>query len=278
MDPTLLAAIGKGVQMGANYIQQGTKNKKDRVFAEKMYEKEKFDRRQDWDAQNAYNSPKSQMKRYEEAGMNPNLVHQGAPVSADAIRGADYSDSNQEAPKIEGLDHLVEDALTVRQTQANINNTQIEARLLEQQIRESESREMVNLKSAVGKGINNDLALDTYQTTVAIANQRLANMQAQESNTLQDTAKKQMETKYLFDKNDRDAISQKLENAKTDAETLLLAQNLINAKATELEIKMRTAKTEQEKTKLQEQIKVLKWELEHMASQEARAWIKAILD
>lgn len=45
---------------------------------------------QDWERNNAYNSPAQQMQRFKEAGLNPNLIYgQGNNGNATMIRGAD---------------------------------------------------------------------------------------------------------------------------------------------------------------------------------------------
>jgi len=50
---------------------------------------------QDWNRVNLYNAPKQQMQRYQEAGLNPNLIY-GQQNNAPAIRSTDFV-----APKIE---------------------------------------------------------------------------------------------------------------------------------------------------------------------------------
>lgn len=50
-------------------------NKKNRKFAEDMYNKQREDNERMWNMTNTYNSPQEQMKRLQEAGLNPNLIY-----------------------------------------------------------------------------------------------------------------------------------------------------------------------------------------------------------
>lgn len=50
-------------------------NKKNRKFAEDMYKKQQADNERMWNMTNTYNSPQEQMKRLQEAGLNPNLIY-----------------------------------------------------------------------------------------------------------------------------------------------------------------------------------------------------------
>lgn len=59
----------------ANVAIAADTSKKDRKFAEKMYNKQVEDNRKNWEMQNEYNKPSAQMKRLAEAGLNPNLVY-----------------------------------------------------------------------------------------------------------------------------------------------------------------------------------------------------------
>jgi len=56
---------------------------------------------QDWDRQNQYNHPKQQMKRLQEAGLNPNLVYGGgATTTAQPIKSPDMQVPNIDLQKV----------------------------------------------------------------------------------------------------------------------------------------------------------------------------------
>lgn len=66
--------LGAGVSLLGNFLT-----------GENKYERDRNDANRDWDRQNEYNSPKNQMARFKEAGLNPNLIYgQGTPGNASA--------------------------------------------------------------------------------------------------------------------------------------------------------------------------------------------------
>jgi hypothetical protein len=70
--------IGVGVDAASgvfNAISQQESNRKNREFTEHMYDRTKQDNLEFWNMQNAYNTPASQMQRYKDANLNPNLIY-----------------------------------------------------------------------------------------------------------------------------------------------------------------------------------------------------------
>lgn len=86
-----------------------------------------------WDKTNLYNSPKEQMERFAEAGLNPNLIY-GQMGSTTAVpvkygeTGTNFSDS-------------ISKAYAVRNMDAQNKNLAVQNSLLGQQISESKTRE-----------------------------------------------------------------------------------------------------------------------------------------
>jgi len=83
------AAIAGGASIlgsGANAYAQGKMNKATRKWNEKMYSQQKADNLDFWNMQNSYNSPQAQMARFQEAGLNPNLMYgQGSDGAASSM-------------------------------------------------------------------------------------------------------------------------------------------------------------------------------------------------
>ena len=78
---------------GANAVSQMVTNNANRKFALEMYQMQRRDAINDRDTANQYNSPKEQMQRLREAGLNPNLVYgsgagqiQNVPVAPPATQ------------------------------------------------------------------------------------------------------------------------------------------------------------------------------------------------
>lgn len=86
--PLAIAGLGAGGNVLGNAVNayaQGRLNKKERQFSLDMYNRQRSDAVMDFNLQNAYNSPRSQMERLRDAGLNPNLVYgNGAATEASA--------------------------------------------------------------------------------------------------------------------------------------------------------------------------------------------------
>lgn len=79
------ALIAAGAQLAStsvNAISAANTNKKQREWQEEMYARQRADNLAQWQLQNKYNSPSEQMKRYQEAGLNPNLIYGSGSASA----------------------------------------------------------------------------------------------------------------------------------------------------------------------------------------------------
>lgn len=91
MDPISIGLGVAGLATSAgNSLLQAQSNKKNREWSEHMYERQKADQLAAWGMQNEYNSPTAQMKRLQEAGLNPHLVYgSGAANQAAPIKVGD---------------------------------------------------------------------------------------------------------------------------------------------------------------------------------------------
>lgn len=76
----LLAAAGIGAagSLASSLISSGSTNKANRMIAELSYQHD-LDM---WNKNNEYNTPANQMKRYTDAGLNPNLIYGNGGASA----------------------------------------------------------------------------------------------------------------------------------------------------------------------------------------------------
>ncbi|WNK13918.1 MAG: DNA pilot protein [Microvirus sp.] len=88
-----LGGIAQGIFSG---IQQKRQNRANRQMAEYEFSKNM----QMWQTQNAYNSPEAQMKRFKDAGLNPNLIYgQGSSGNAQQL-------PRYQAPQVEYVKQL----------------------------------------------------------------------------------------------------------------------------------------------------------------------------
>ena len=84
--------INAGSQLGTNSSQLS--------YSREMYDKQRADALADWNMQNAYNSPKEQMTRFKEAGLNPNLIY-GQMSNSPVVRTSSPQSYNPTAPQID---------------------------------------------------------------------------------------------------------------------------------------------------------------------------------
>lgn len=74
-------------------------NKASRRFSIERYNAERNDAIAFWKQQNAYNTPQAQMQRFQEAGLNPNLIYgQGTPGNAAQIQTPDTQPAQFRVP------------------------------------------------------------------------------------------------------------------------------------------------------------------------------------
>jgi hypothetical protein len=157
------------LQLGASILNTGSQvytNAKNRKWA-----------LQDWQMQNAYNSPAQQMQRYKEAGLNPNLIYKqtneaGAVRTTDAIAPKLDPDAlgilgKSNKLKLQDLS-MQTAAAQLEQTQANIDKTRDEATYIRS------NTDWRNLQNEIGRGTKETLmakpAVELRQTEERIKN------------------------------------------------------------------------------------------------------------
>lgn len=105
-DALLGSAIGSVSNVGADLFNAGNtlqQNRDSRKFSEKMYQRQYDDAIKFWGMQNDYNSPASQMARFKDAGLNPNLIYgQGNSGPSSSIPVPDVTPAQFREPRVEG--------------------------------------------------------------------------------------------------------------------------------------------------------------------------------
>lgn len=91
-----LPLIGSAVNAGANLLTNASQKR----TSLEMYDKQRIDALADWNRQNEYNSPKNQMARFKEAGLNPHLIY-GQTNTAPAVRSSSLDTPKLQAPQID---------------------------------------------------------------------------------------------------------------------------------------------------------------------------------
>lgn len=194
MDPITLSAIIAGGTQLANTGSQLFTNAKNRKNA-----------LEDWNRMNAYNSPVEQMKRYKEAGLNPNLIY-GQTNTAAPVRSTDYV-----APELKA------DALQMMGQAVNIKRDKVQTQVQQQAIQNQQ--EDLATKKLVNEGLaikNRILAnSEGAQTDSYAIKNRIGNAQYQSllnGAKLQDqqyTFREAMNPKDLVQKDVQNSVLQK---------------------------------------------------------------------
>jgi len=96
--PPVLAAGLAGIGQVGSGVLQGLQNRQQRKWNEKMYAQTRQDALADWNMQNEYNSPRAQMQRFQEAGLNPHLIY-GQQNMSPTVRAGDTKAWNPQAPQ-----------------------------------------------------------------------------------------------------------------------------------------------------------------------------------
>ncbi|AXH77832.1 MAG: DNA pilot protein [Microviridae sp.] len=91
-----LPLIGQGVNALSNLFT----NKAQKDTNLEMYNRQRMDALSDWNMQNQYNSPSSQMQRFKEAGLSPHLIY-GQTNTAPPVRSADAKPPSYVAPQLD---------------------------------------------------------------------------------------------------------------------------------------------------------------------------------
>lgn len=102
------AAISSSIDNMSGYVAASNTSRKQRKFIQDMYELQKKDNLANWERENSYNSPKAQMDRLKQAGLNPNLVYgNGADAQGGSISQANPQSWNPDVPPTNFGSHMM---------------------------------------------------------------------------------------------------------------------------------------------------------------------------
>ena len=167
---TTIAAANAGAQLLTNRAQ-----KKSNL---EMYNTQRADALADWNRQNQYNSPKEQMARFKEAGLNPHLIY-GQMTTAQPIKTPEAKAPNYVAPQADPQDFNIlgrQYALDA----AKITNENLEktGKLIDANILKANSE-------TDWKNVNTNFAKDTFSTRMEALRIKNDFMQDQQTNVQQ---------------------------------------------------------------------------------------------
>lgn len=231
-DAALINYSGQLLNSSMNYAAQGDINRKTRKYNEQMYAKQRADSLADWTMQNEYNSPASQMARLREAGLNPNLVYgKGADNTSMAVRSTDTKSWNPSTPKFDlAPGNALMSYYDVQMKQAQIDNlkTQNTVQVQEGILKAAQTAGI--LQSTKGSEFDLQLKSDLRPYTL--------------EGTIENLRRLTAGTDIMLQQNERDAA--------------MNSSNLTEAATRILKMRAETANTTLERSRINEQIELLK--------------------
>lgn len=180
MSPELIAGLAQGIATIGGSLVQGETNRAQMAYNQEQYDRQRKDALADWTMQNEYNSPKAQMARYKDAGLNPNLIY-GQMTNSPAIRSSEMSNArlapaNPTGAIAEGLQRYQETALQ----RAQVDNLKKQNDVLTQDI-------LLKTADILGKGYANKKMAIELEKQPEILQTQLDAMKANLRKTLMDT-------------------------------------------------------------------------------------------
>lgn len=202
---TLNAAIPAGasvVNAGINAFAASNLNKKTQKFSREMYDRQREDALADYTRQNDYNSPRAQMARLKEAGLNPNLVygHGNATQPSASVRPSSAPQWNPKTPDIDlgAVGSSMFNYLSAKKSQAEIDNLQKQNTVMDSTKALTDAQtnkvgmETANIAQSTARSkFDLDLATELKSNYIEVAQSNLQKLQA--------------DTKYTLDNNERQA-------------------------------------------------------------------------
>lgn len=228
---TAIQAGSEVLSTGLNALFTGFTNRANRKWSNQQYDKQYNDNIKFWQMQNEYNTPQAQMQRYEQAGLNKNLIYgQGNSGNAGSISTPDVQPVQFKSPDFTGVANAGSKISQFQDYQ--IKQAQIDGMKLD-----NESRAIRNVTSTFEQ---QDQSYKTFERQYKWDNK----LHETQANALrEDLRQKQANVRYSLDENDRKNVMQ--------------ASNLREAVERVLSSKAQRAKTADERANIQQALKLL---------------------
>lgn len=313
MDPVTAGVIA--AQVGgqvAGGIGRRRAQKRQEAYNDRAYERAIEDDRanwdrdrnaalQDWNMINAYNSPENQIKLLKEANLNPALIY----GSATGVMSAEQTNSPQakSAPSAMSLDtepyfdvsslpQFLNSALQAEQVRMNRLN-------LEANMALTHAQTLKTLQDAKGGEWNNKILEETFEDVVrgvALRNdetslnmdrsrQQIAEskQRVEESGQRIEESKKRIDKmaadiKFTMDENERQRVRALIENAKTEDERKLIAQQILTEEIKRETMRSQNDTNEVQRSEAKERIKNLEAAREMLENQNNTYYLDKFLD
>lgn len=187
MGPLVLPLIAAGASLAGSAINAGSQsrtNQSQLSYSREMYDKQRADALADWTRQNQYNSPKEQMMRFKEAGLNPNLIY-GQQTQSPVVRSSSVEGYSPRAPQVD-LGNAAAMGLQGLSTYQDTQLKDVQTNLVKEQIKNASTDNMLKQLDWAEKNIKLPYAQQMAQSNaeaLRIQNeQRLVDLQFSKDN------------------------------------------------------------------------------------------------
>lgn len=172
-------ALLSGISTAMNWLQQGHS-----ISAQKDAQKELMNHqfelnKQQWNAENEYNSPGAQMQRLKNAGLNPNLVYgSGAVTGNTTTQGprAQFTHVDRNQARFENLAQIAERVQSLKSMRANASAQEALANLYGQKAATEQLTRNAMKLDIVKKEFDNYILGQTYQNSIEGSKLALENL------------------------------------------------------------------------------------------------------
>lgn len=213
-------------EMAINPLLGHLTNVKNRKFTREMYNRQRQDALLDWSMTNEYNSPRMQMQRFQEAGLNPNLIY-GQMTDSPMVRSASASGGEARAPEVNSRNLtgnlMAGYDMSMRSAQTDLVAKQmslIEEDIKLRQVQQAATIAGTGKTSAEIQRIMFDLGLskDLRETTIAGKESEVRKMNVETDRTVMEMAQMLRTNPLKVQEMVLDILQKKKNLAKTDAE------------------------------------------------------------
>lgn len=211
---------------------------------------------EDWDRQNSYNSPKQQMQRLKEAGLNPALVYgNGADATSNApVKQSSGATHNLNVPtyknQLENLPAMLNQMYQLQMLEAQTDNLKAQADAAN--ARAAADRAGIPLKGVETENRSFDLKLKQKLEPTSLE-QADANLQATRANIM-----------YTLDSNERAKLLSAMEIRKGNAEIKKVIQEIALSKQHVLESKQNVLRSMKQSELTDAEIKKIDSDILHL--------------
>lgn len=248
----VIPLIGAAAQFGGGLMANASNEKMNAAnhrFQWEMYDRQRGHALDDWNMQNEYNSPKNQMQRYKDAGLNPFSVA-GNMSSGPTVRSSSGGSSNSKPNDYSFLAGAFQAFFQLQQTLADTQRTEAQTKYLNSQIPLNQAKTDATVQDTTRKNELQPFVLGNLDWRNTIAGKTSRNLDKTYDKMGIDIEKTSADI-------DRIKASTNFTIHQDARAALLTASSLAQAAERILQMRAQTAKTWEEKRTIQEQYKNL---------------------